>query len=624
MRLLLACFLLLSWHANSYELKNPDPGYEVSCFRIVYDTPHPKQIPLSELASLPIELSLGPDGYGAAGHAAPRWITLSEFCEEEKECAPNDRRLGGFYSYSIGIYPTFHRSALQTICSALLNYLNKNGWSGVSVQIAPEEISPEGSDRRRGGRRYLTLHIRMALVGEVGAYRLGGGFLEEHLPENDRELSYIVSHSPMLPSSTGDGLDDDLFSKERLDSYLSFLNRHPNRRVDARIYPLNQENRVGIDYLVAENRPWRVFFDVGNTGNHVTGLWQETFGVLHTQLTGVDDILRFDWTTDSFHSYYTFISSYDRPILAWPRARWKLYGMFNRYAASDLGFPDKIFTGTQGVVDLTFRENGVQVGSFFIDFLEGLRYYNIHVKNRLALIPKGKTQFAAPVFGFQMEQIKPLWRFFFRFEGQTSPNEFLASGRQDIDLLGRLDTSKGWTILSANFLTGFYTNAEKPVHEFIFLGQGQYAFNYRLIPQLKFVVGGFNTVRGYPEAINSGDSAWLGRGEYVFHLAPLFTPNPYSKTTLFSKQFRKVPEYAGGRADWDFLVRVFVDACRSIDNDLIPGLEANSTLVSTGVGTEIDLWQNFMVRVDWGITLQEAIKTDVGHSIVYLNSTIAY
>ena len=605
--------------------KTSDPCYEVSSFRFVYDNPHPDQIPIFELLNIPIELGIGEAGYTAPVNSDSCWVTLSEFSEEDlcAETVQRDRCFGGYGSSRKAACPNFHKSALQTICAGLLKYFNREGMSGVSIQISPQEITPEGSDRRRGCRS-LTIHIRMAVVGEVGAYRIDEDCLEKQRKESDSRLSYIVAHSPMQPHVAGDGIADDLFSKDRLDSYLSFLNRHPNRRVDARIYPLNQDNRVGIDYLVSENKPWRVFFDVGNTGNHVTGLWQETFGILHTQLSGVDDVLRFDWTTDSFHSYYTFVGSYDRPILAWPRARWKLFGMFNRYAASDLGFPDKIFTGTQGVVDLTFRQTAAQKGSFFFDFLQGLRYYNIHVTNKIAENVKGANQFAAPVFGFQMEQVKPLWRFFFKFEGLTSPNEFLAGSRDEIDRLGRLDTSKGWTILSANFLTGFYMNDRRPVHEFVFLGGGQYAFNYRLIPQLKFVVGGFNTVRGYPEAINSGDSAFVFRAEYLFHLPPFFNPSPHCKTTLFGKQFRKVPEYPGGRADWDFILRMFVDGARSVDNDAFPVLEENSTLLSTGLGAEIDLWQNFMIRCDWGITLQEAVKTDMGHSIVYLNSTIAY
>ncbi|HSX38893.1 MAG TPA: hypothetical protein VLE95_08770 [Chlamydiales bacterium] len=590
--------------------------YPVSCFDIVYNQQHPRHPPISDLMNLPIEIGIGPKGYTNPNGSCSTYITLAGICESCTTPAPIQMR----FAFQEMACPCFDKSALQTICASLCEYLKQRGLDSALVQIASDEISADGRDGRKQSCQ-ITLQIKTFSVGELGAWHLNE---KNHPMEKMRQLSYIISHSPMQPIFTQEGTCGDLFSQEELDAYLSFLNRHPNRSVDARIYPLYHENQIGIDYLVAEHRPWRIFGDVGNTGNHVTGLWQETIGFLHTQLTGVDDIFRFDWTTDSFHSYYTFVGSYDRPILVWPRARWKLFGMFNRYAASDLGFSDKIFVGTQGVAELQFKENAAQAGSFFFDCLEGIRYYNIHVTHRTPHVPKEWIQFAAPTFGFTMEQKLPLWGFCFKFLGITSPNQFLASSRKHIDRLGRVNTNKGWTILNGSFFARFYTNSEKPIHEFLFAGQGQYAFQYRLIPQLKFVVGGFNTVRGYPEAINSGDSAFVARWEYIFHLSPVFPSSRHSVTTLFGKNFRPVPEYPGDRADWDVMFRAFIDTARSIDNHCVHSLEKNSTLLSTGLGTEIDLWQNLMIRLDWGITLQKAVKTDAGHSIVYLNSTVAY
>jgi len=622
--LLVSIFAFVSVSSMAYGRPHSESCYAVSQFFIVYETPHPEEVPIDRLLNLPIELSIGPDGYIAPLESEKITIALGEFSGElDPDDVPGQGFFKGFTGRSKPSYCCFHTSGLQAICASLVHYLTQEGLSGVSVRIASDEITPDGLDCRGGSHHQLTLKIRLAVVGEVGALRIDENTAREKLP-GDHQLSYIVANSPLQPSSNRKG-NPDLFSKDQLDDYLSFLNRHPNRKVDARIYSLHQENQVGIDFLVSENRPWRFFFDVNNNGNHVTGLWQETIGFLNTQLTGVDDVFRFDWTTDSFHSYYTFIGSYDRPFLSCRKARWKIFGMFNRFAASDLGFQDKIFVGTQGVADLSFRENAAQKGSFFFDLTEGLRYYNIHVTNRLDdLIGKGHTQFAAPTLAIHFDQAEPAWRFSMKFEGQTSPNGFLASNRKEIDLLGRLDTSKGWTILNGNFLAGFYVNADRPVNEFIFFMQGQYAFNYRLIPQLKFVVGGFNTVRGYTEAINSGDSAFVGRAEYLFHLAPLFSPDPSAKTQLFGRPFRPFPEYTGGRADWDAILRTFVDAARSVDNNRIEGLEEDSTLISTGLGAEVVLWQNLMIRMDWGITLQKAENIGVGHSIVYLNSTVAY
>ncbi len=591
---------------DSYALQDKKHCYKVSNFLLVYDTPHPKQIPISDLLEVPIELTSGPGGFTAPMSGTDKaTITLSDFSSYDKPSC-------------------FQKSALQAICSTLVDYLVKRGTSGVVVQIAPDEIDSGGIDHRNFLTNRLTLVIRLAVVGELGTIKLDKKNLEGER-NSEKRLDYILSNSPLQPSFSGEVEEADLFSKEKLDAYVYFLNRHPNRRVDARVYSLYQENKVGVDYLISESKPWRLYLGAGNTGNDVTGLWQETLGFFDTQLSGVDDILRMDWTTDSFHSFFTIQASYDRPFLCCNRVRWKVYSMFNRYAAADLGFHDKIFVGTQGIGDLSFNENIFQYKDFFIDLLEGLRYYNIHVTNRLnSLQSKGKSQWVAPWLAIHLEQFQDLWQFAMTLEGQISPNGFLASSRKNIDFLGRIDSSKRWSILNFNLFTSIFVGSQKPINEFAFLVQGQYAFHYRLIPQLKFVVGGFNTVRGYTEAINSGDNVILGRGEYLFHLPPLLKAKPHPTTKLFGKTFRGSPEYTGGRADWDFILRFFVDAARSVDNKLISPIEENSNLISTGAGAELVLWQNLMLRVDWGVALKHAVNNKVGHNVFYFNGTLAY
>ncbi len=580
--------------------------YNVSNFVVVYDTAHPEQVPIHKILQVPIELTSGAKGFRApTAGSETTTVTLADFGSYEKPAC-------------------LQKSALQAICLTIVRYLNRQGLNGIVVQIAPDEIDADGKDLRPWSRLSLTLVIRLAVVGEMGTIRLDKENIEGER-NIDRRLDYILSGSPIQPSLSGNAIEADLFSKDELDEYIYFLNRHPNRRVDARVYSLYDENKVGIDFLIAENKPWRFTFDVTNTGTKETGRWEETIDFVHTQLTGVDDILKMGWTTDSFHSFFTVAASYDRPFLSARRLRWKVFSMFNRYAASELGFRDKAFTGTQGILALSFDQNVYQSKDFFIDLIEGLRYFNIHVHNELnSLQGHGKTQFVSPTFAIQFQQSQPLWRIWATAEAQTSPNHFLTSDRSDLEDVGRFNPSKGWTILNANLFTSFYFSNPRPVHEFAFLFQGQYAFSYRLIPQLKFVVGGFNTVRGYPEALNSGDNVALGRAEYLFHLPPLFTAKPHSNTKLFGKAFRSAPDYTGGRADWDFIVRVFLDAARAVNNHKVPVIEVNTDMIGTGLGAEIVLWQNFMIRTDWGIALHDAANTQLGHNAFYFNAMIAY
>ncbi len=141
-------------------------------------------------------------------------------------------------------------------------------------------------------------------------------------------------------------------------------------------------------------------------------------------------------------------------------------------------------------------------------------------------------------------------------------------------------------------------------HELYFGGRAQYAFDYRLMPQSEQVMGGLYTVRGYPESVVAGDSMFVVTGEYRFHLprALAVQPDP-TRTRVFGQPFRFSPQQPYGRPDWDLILRTFVDAGRTVSSQH-QAFEENNTLVGTGVGLELQIKQNFNIRVDWGIALE--------------------
>src|SRR5207244_2867904 len=67
-------------------------------------------------------------------------------------------------------------------------------------------------------------------------------------------------------------------------------------------------------------------------------------------------------------------------------------------------------------------------------------------------------------------------------------------------------------------------------NELAVMARGQYTLgNRRLIPQLEFLAGGYNTVRGYPEYFTAGDSGFAGSLEYRLHVPRLFKPADVSQ-----------------------------------------------------------------------------------------------
>ena len=93
---------------------------------------------------------------------------------------------------------------------------------------------------------------------------------------------------------------------------------------------------------------------------------------------------------------------------------------------------------------------------------------------------------------------------------------------------------------------------------------------------------------------------------------------------LFGKPFRFRPQVPYGRADWDLVLKGFLDVGRSENSGRL-ATEMNETLVGTGVGVELLYKRNFTLRVDWGVALSE-IENEVseGSNRFHISATILY
>jgi hemolysin activation/secretion protein len=85
------------------------------------------------------------------------------------------------------------------------------------------------------------------------------------------------------------------------------------------------------------------------------------------------------------------------------------------------------------------------------------------------------------------------------------------------------------------------------------------------------------------------------------------------------------PTHAFGGTDWDFILKAFVDAGRSIISDPF-AFESDETLVGAGIGFEFQFRRNVSVRVDWGFVLNEieGAGVDQGDDRVHFVATFLF
>ena len=601
----------------------PEDGkvYPLTGLKIDYKSPHPEQPPIEELMNAEVRLGVVGDAYVAPRPGVP---TVMVKLGDIGKTGPQK----------------IYRSGIAAIYGGIVRFYNARGIIGVFVVVDANDIDANDNDTRPAGRTTLQLVVVTSTVKQVRTVAIGDVGNEAERVDNPRH-AFIREHSPLQPApatttepgSAAAGSRSDLLKKDELDEYVLRLNRFPGRRVDVAVSGTNDPGGVTLDYLVSETRPWYVFMQASNTGTKQTNAWRERFGLVDNQLTGHDDILTLDYTTAGFEASHAFIGSYELPFLNMERVRYKVYGAWNEYTASDVGQNNEQFTGNSWSVGNEWVANIFQHRELFVDAVGGFRFQGIETNNVTAQT-NGQANYFEPYLGLRLERATDI--------ATTSGSATLAgfvtnADRKDIEGLGRAEPTRDPVVFQFDFGQSVYLEPLLDPQRFaqgnstlaneVFVAmRGQYAFQTRLVPQFEDVAGGLFSVRGYPESIVAGDSVIAGTAEYRFHLPRVFPiqQDPTKTPFLWDKSFRFSPQQPYGKPDWDLIFRAFVDVAEVV-NSSRQSFEKDATLVGSGVGVEFQYKQNFNLRVDWGAALTDIPdEVKAGSNRFHITTTILY
>ncbi len=612
-----------SYNDKQVEPDTEHPSYLVATFIIEFASEHPQNPPVEDLLATEVVLGRTDEGYVAPSEGVEKVVV----------------RIG-----DVPLEPArkWTSRALFAVAKALRDEMNSYGIVGVWVSPSPEEFAPAadpqdaewGKDLRREGQTSLKLTVGVGIVTELRTLSFG-----ERVPEAQRINSplhaRILENSPVKVYTQDDAVRRDVLRKDLLDQYVFRLNRFPGRRVDLAVSAATERGGVALDYLINEAKPWTVYAQISNTGTEETNEWRERFGYVNNQLTNNDDILTIDYITAGFDAN-ALIVSYDFPVV-WDWLRFKPFANINDYTASDVGQAGEDFTGNGWAAGGDFTANVFQLDDLFVDLYGGGRWQHVEVNNE-AVEVRGEDDFFIIDGGARLERSTDI-------ASTTAALGFEANlagvaqtdSSQDLAKLGRQDPDRSWVVgifeaSHAFYLEPFFMGDSwqlgKPgadttlAHEIVLSARGQFT-DSRLVPNFEQVVGGLYTVRGYPESIVAGDTVIIGSAEYRFHLPQALglEPNPGQ---LYGETFRWKPQTPYGRADWDLILKGFVDVARALNSDRL-SYEHDETLIGAGVGLELLVKRNFSLRAEFGVTL-DAIEdeVDVGDSEFHFSATILY
>ena len=391
-----------------------------------------------------------------------------------------------------------------------------------------------------------------------------------------------MEQSPVQP---GDPLE-----VQRVDDYSARLNRQPGRHVEAEVRPGQEAGQLALDYLIVEQKPWLIYFQLDNTGTQSTTTLRERFGFRHYNLTGNDDILALDYVTGNFQDVHYLFGSYDFPVGWWETSRFKPFVGWSTYKGSELGIFSTEFSGDSFQIGGEFKTMIFQRKQLFVDLLVGLRYQHVGAENKLAGTD-GNSGFVLPWVGVEAEY---QGRYTRGNAGLTVEFGFAGADEMELALLGRSTVDDAWGTVRYNVSGSLYPErmtdpywSGQPIHEIYGSVRGQLTpGDQRLTPNFMYPVGGFYSVRGYEESLVSGDNTVVATLEYRLHLRRLLWPEENGRTP-----------------DWDLMFRGFADAGHVAYNNPLP-FEESTTLTSVGVGLDLKIKRNLQCRLDMGVPLQ--------------------
>ncbi len=617
------------------------PSFLVSRIDVRYRDPHPDQPPLPSILPLKVRLGTSASGLIAAHPDRPgTWIEVGN----EAATLP------------------YHADAIGMIAQALLTALQDRGLLGVYVQPDPADLDVEAErDLRAEGDTVLHFEIVTARVRSLRTVATGTRDLDEWRIDNEVH-DRIRLRSPIQPSGADDEHSTDLVDGLLLDDYLFRLNRHPGRRVDAALAPAADGRGVSLDFLVHESKPWYAYAQVSNTGTDENAEWEQRFGFVHNQLLDRDDVLSFEYFRAGTTELNGVSVSYEAPWFDSPRPwwwgapadgpswlawldrsklpwfgndflRWRVFSSYTSYSSDvQLGSLGKEeFDGEDFKIGGRLIYNAFQHRAFFVDVFGGLMGRAISIDNDAAdndashffLIPQG---------GIEIERITPVSTLFgnLTFEGavNSSTMKSVDAGEDPsggLEALGRAEPDDTWLVMNGDFAFSQYLEpllnpsgwqdpatqrSSTLAHEISLGARGQWAFDNRLIPQAEQVAGGLYSVRGYEQTAAVGDNVIIGSFEYRFHL-PHSLPVAREPVSLpVVGDFRVAPQQVYGRADWDFILRAFVDVAATSANGSPGGVdEPGEFLAGAGVGAELLIRSNFRARLDWATALMSNDST---------------
>lgn len=480
---------------------------------------------------------------------------------------------------------------IQGLTQYVLSVYQQKNYGGIYVYV-PAGALKGGTELKDG---ILQVDILEATVIDVGTI-----FYDVNQAEVEKgylDPNAVLAWSPVKPG--------DVVNKKKLDDYINLLNLNPDRYVSATVKKGTEPNTLAIDYGIYEASPWHWFIQVDNSGARKRQ-WNPRIGVINTNLLGFDDSFfaiyqappESDWEDN-----YSLFGSYDFP-LAGPGLRLNIYGGYSEFDLSPEA-SDIDFFGGGRFIGADLRYNIIQVNDWFFDVIGSIS------EERSRIIP---SEFEFPEL-FASNVRMTLWGIAVDIHKRDDVSN-TSIGYKRTSSMSASDQNEFSTARSSSdpyFTFHTFSAAHSRKLDPNKISRLSTTFKWvvtedRLVPAKMMPLGGMYTVRGYDEYETIGDGGVLASAQYEFDLVRYEKVKGRSRTQIEQEEKNRDTKFGLKK----LAPLAFADFGRSRINQPAGSEKGHETLFSIGIGTIVEIGDNFSGGVYAGYPLKETEDTRRG------------
>lgn len=377
---------------------------------------------------------------------------------------------------------------------------------------------------------------------------------------------------------------------------LRLANENPSRRVAVTLQAGETPQTVDAAVKVEDEKPWRVFTSVDNTGSEETGKTRLAVGLQHANLFDRDQVLTAQFTTspEKPGKVRLFGLGYKLPIYELGDS----LSLYAGYSSVDSGALQGLFnvSGKGTVAGARYAQALPSQGGYQQKLLWGLDWRRFDTDTAFlgTALPSSSYTLRPVSLGYQVQRQDSGWS----WDGNASLAHNLPTGEDLARVSGRSNAKDRYTVARLGGNLYYSLPRDWSAHMALsaqFTGDA-------LPPAEQLGLGGVASVRGYGERVLADDEGVLGSLEG-------YSPDVAS---------------ALGWKDWLLRGVAFVDWGHLSRNHALPGENNGVTLAGAGLGLRLGWGRNASLRLDVAQALKDGGGESKGDTKVHFSATLSY